>query len=244
MMITDEMLSAYLDNELSGQDRERVQTGLRDDAALAERLAQLAHINTLVGKQSALIDALPLPASVMAMLNTAESGKVIEMSRFRRTQQHVIKLVREHAALAASLALLAGVAGTQLLPLSDNGNSADNANTAYFAALDTAPSGQRVMIDADSSLTARFSFIDTESRYCRQYLAQNTQTSSENIACRVGGDWTLAASIESTVTGTGGQYQTASGPMLLDDVLDSMMPGAALTLADEQAAIEKQWQMQ
>lgn len=248
MNINDEMLSAFLDDELSGHDRELVLAGLRDDEALADRLAQLASVNTLVGKQATLIDQIPMPESVLAMLRTenaapaqttSTSSNVVELSRFRQARQRVMAVVREHAALAASLALLLGFAGGQLMPTS--GNNSGDASNAVFAALDTVPSGQALAINADTSLTARFSFQDTQSRFCRQYLVQDNQGSSENLACRDQDQWTLVASARSSAVASSAQYQPASGPRLLDNMLDAMMQGSALTQEQEQAAINNQW---
>lgn len=258
MIVNDEMLSAYMDNELSAQERALVDARLRDDASVADRLTQLASVNALVGRQAALIDQLPMPDSVLALLRTDNvhpagvsasrsqadpaQSNVVELSRFRRAQQRVMHTVREHAALAASLALLVGFAGGQLLPGSDSNQSNGGASAGYFAALETLPSGQPLSIDANTSLTARFSFVDTQSRFCRQYLVQGSEGSSENLACRDQDEWIVVASAHSSAIAGAGQYQTASGPLVLDNILDAMMQGAALSQAEEQAAINNQWQ--
>lgn len=243
MMITDEMLSAYLDNELSAADRIAVQNGLRDDPAVAARLAQLTRVNTLVGRQAALIDTVAMPAAVMAMLQTkpAASSNVVAMSGFRRVQQRLLQQMREHAALAASLALLAGFAGGQLLPFTGEVQLTDDTGSAAFTALETLPSGQTLTIDGDTRLTARFSFVDPQARYCRQYVIENSQGSSENLACRGQSGWVPVASVYSNSSATG-QYQTASGPAMLDTLLDTMMQGPALSQAAEQNAISRHWQ--
>lgn len=254
MTINDEMLSAYLDNELSENDRALVQASLGGDEATADRLAQLACVDALVSKQAALIDQLPMPASVLALLgagpagaasdmtNTNVAGNVVELSRFRQARQRFMHVVREHAALAASLALLLGFAGGQMMPGSDSQPGVGDANAAFFAALDTLPSGEQHAVDNTTSLTARFSFQDTQARFCRQYQVQDAQGSSENLACREQGQWALVASIRSSAVPAATDYQTASGPRLLDSMLDSMMQGAALSRDQELAAIGQRWQ--
>lgn len=251
MTINDEMLSAYLDNELSEHDRALVQASLRDNKAAADRLAQLASVDALIGQQAALIDQMPMPASVLAMLGAAPApaassrstnSNVVELSRFRQARQRVMQVVREHAALAASLALLLGFAGGQMMPTSGGDAGANDSNAAFFAALDTLPSGQQLAVDSATSLTARFSFQDTQARFCRQYQVQDAQGSSENLACREQDQWTLVASIRSSAVPATAQYQTASGPRLLDSMLDTMMQGSALSQAEEQAAIGQGWQ--
>lgn len=245
MIINDEMLSAYLDNELSEQDRAMLEASLRDDVEAADRLAQMASINALLGKHAAMIDTLPMPESVLAMLRqdspSASASNVVELSRFRQARQRVMHVVREHAALAASLALLLGFAGGQILPTDNSDPGTGSVSGAVFAALDTVPSGQQLNIDAGTHLTARFSFQDTQSRFCRQYVLQDGQGSSENIACRDQNEWTLVASALTSAVASSAQYQPASGPRLLDNMLDAMMQGSALSQAEEQTAINNQW---
>jgi surface antigen len=263
MRIDDEMLCAYLDNELSEQDRVRVQDAIRADLKMADRLAQLTSVNALVSQQAALIDMVPMPEAIIKLLsdNSSQqtSDNVIDLSRFQKTRDRVMHVLREHAALAASLALLIGFASGQLMPLAGSGNSisnngsdssSDSYNTALYAALDTTPSGQQINLDGNNSITARFSFQDTQSRFCRQFMLQDSEGSSENIACRAQGQdqvqpqWTLLASARSSALASSAQYQTSSGPRLLDSMLDAMMQGSALSQSDEQSAISNQWQQQ
>lgn len=243
MNINDETLSAYLDNELSEQDRARVDADLSNNTNVADRLAQLASVNALIGRQAALIDQLPIPDSVLNMLSESSSSvtasKVVDLSLFRRVLSRTKQLVRENTALAASLALLVGFASGQLLPTT-KGN--DDTNTAIYAALDSALSGQQLLIDTNTSLTARFSFRDTQARFCRQYMVQDSLSNTENIACRDQNEWTLVASVRSSAIASSTQYQPASGPRLLDNMLDAMMLGSTLSQTEEQTAINNQWQ--
>ncbi|MDP2126441.1 MAG: zf-HC2 domain-containing protein [Pseudohongiella sp.] len=247
MNINDEMLSAYLDDELSDQDRALVRTALGADAKAADRLAQLASVNALVGRQATLVDQLPMPQSVLSLLREDKhvvADNVVELSGFRQARQRVMHVMREHAALAASLALLIGFASGQLLPLLGNNpeNSHTDSSPAIYAALDIVPSGQQLSIDDNTSVTARFSFLDTQSRLCRQFVVQDTQGSSENLACRDKDQWTLVATARSSAVANSAQYQPASGPRLLDNILDAMMQGSALSQAEEQSAISNRWQ--
>jgi hypothetical protein len=249
MNINDEMLSAYLDHELSEQDRAAVQETVRVDANVAERLAQLASVNALVGRQAAMIDALPMPESLLALLREdnkqAVPDNVVELAGLRKVRQRVMLVVREHAALAASLALLIGFASGQLLPISVNNSDSNrvDGSSAIYATLDTLPSGQQLNIDNNTSVTARFSFRDTQSRLCRQFVVRDNQGSSENLACRDQNQWTLVASARSSAVASSAQYQPASGPSLLDNILDAMMQGSALSQAEEQAAINNHWRV-
>lgn len=244
MTINDDILSAFLDGELSEQEMAQVQEAIAQRADIAERFNQLASVHALVRKQAALIDQVPMPASVLALLHDdkvqEKNTNVIELSRFRKTQQQAMMFMREHAALAASIALVVGFASGQWLSV-DSDNPGD---AALFAALDSTPSGQQVAFADGSSMMTRFSFVDTASRFCRQYQIQDGAGSSENLACRDASGWTLVASARSSALAASDTYTTASGPRLLDSLLDVMMPGQALSQAEEQSAINGQWQVE
>ena len=64
-MITDDMLSAFLDNALSAGDMERVRDAMAQDLALADRLAELAQVDMVVKKAADVATRRPLPAAVV-----------------------------------------------------------------------------------------------------------------------------------------------------------------------------------
>lgn len=238
MTINDDILSAFLDGELSAQEMAQVQEAIAQDADIARRFNQLASVQALVGKQAALIDQVPMPASVLALLQE-EQTNVVPLSRFRKARQQVTQRLREHAALAASVALVVGFAGGQWL-----GGTGTDSTAAVFAALESTPSGQTIVLADGGQVMARFSFVDPAARFCRQYQHQDSTGSSENLACRDQAGWTLVASARSSALGGSDTYATASGPRLLDSLLDVMMPGQALNQTEEQNAISRHWQGQ
>ena len=245
MTINDDILSAFLDGELSAHEMAAVQDAIANDAEIANRFEQLASVNALVQKQAALIDQVPMPAAVLALLqgNDAKpANNVVELSAFRKAKQQTIKVLREHAALAASIALVVGFAGGQWL--SDGQAPVNDGISAQFAALDITASGQQVALSDGSALTTRFSFIDTSARFCRQYQVQDSTGSSENLACRDQSGWELVASARSSALSGMETYTPASGPRLLDGLLDVMMSGQALDQAEEQTAISNQWRIE
>ena len=67
-MITDDMLSAFLDNALSAGDMERVRDAMAQDLALADRLAELAQVDMVVKKAADVATRRPLPAAVVHLL--------------------------------------------------------------------------------------------------------------------------------------------------------------------------------
>lgn len=66
--VSDIELNAYLDGELGAEERRVIEARLSEDAALAERMAQLRRINEQLRARYDPIVAEPLPASLEAAL--------------------------------------------------------------------------------------------------------------------------------------------------------------------------------
>ena len=232
MKISDEQLSAFLDQELSAQEMTQIREALSVDLALADRLAEFAVTDELVRAHASTIDSIPIPDSITRLL---ETNKVVELSWWRRTHQQIT----EHAALAASVALLMGLGFGYLIPAGSG--SADPDWLHLTSHLETTPSGISLAVNADTQLVSRFSFLDQQNTYCRQFLLQSASAVTENVACRVDGDWELIATAKTSRVFNQTEYSLASGAALLDSTLDAMMSGQALSLDEEALLIEQRW---
>jgi len=249
MNISDEMLSAFLDDELPDSDMAAVRDAICLDVSLAGRLARLASTDGAVKRYASAIDAVPMPAAVLELLRTEpadadSSSKITVLAHWRQTRQKVHQALREHATLAAGIALVLGVSGGLLL---DN-NSPDSAGLtaglvlapAASAALDATLSGQTVAL-GNHTFLARFSFVDTQSRFCRQFRIEDMNSGSEHLACHNGADWELLASARASGIYRADEYQTAGSSALLDSSLDVLMRDPALSLDEETALIHSHW---
>ncbi|MEX2333763.1 MAG: hypothetical protein WD600_05860 [Pseudohongiella sp.] len=256
MNISDEKLGAFLDQELPERDMEAIRDAIQDDAALAERLAVLASADALLKRHAAALDARPMPDAVMKLLQpestknhvdqAATTDNVVQLSRWQKTRRQTGGWIRQHAALAAGIALVVGFTGGQFLDPEAARTPAttmlaNNLDATVSDALDNSPSGEAIAVYDNASLLSRFSFVDQQARHCRQFVLESTNSTSENVACRVSSGWELVASAQATRIYTG-DYQTASDSSLLDSTLDAMMAGAALSLEEENALIQNQWQ--
>ena len=239
--IDDAMLSAYLDGELSAQQLRDVRTALAADPALAERLEAMQRVNELVVRHAQALDASPLPSAVVDMLK-ADGAKPAQAATTATVVQGPWQRWSRHAgvqlALAASLVLALGLT---LNNLREPVPADLPAFAEYRQQLDTSPSGASIAVDA-ATLSSRFSFVDRNGRYCRQYQLSTATAGSENIACRTGAEWALIASLPVPVQATPDMYQPASSSAELNALLDTMMSGEALDLETEAALIERNWQ--
>ncbi|MDO6567013.1 anti-sigma factor [Alteromonas sp. 1_MG-2023] len=68
MTVSDDMLSAFLDAELSDEDMEYVRTAIANDLALSDRLASLAQVDMMVKASADVATQKPLPSSLVSML--------------------------------------------------------------------------------------------------------------------------------------------------------------------------------
>lgn len=233
MTISDETLSAFLDGELSERETAEVEKAISVDPALAERLAAFSRTDERVKAHAEAIDSLPLPDSVTRLLRP--DNNVVDMAWWRRAGRQF----REHAALAAAVALLLGFSAGLLAPGGPGGGAGNWQQVA--AHLDSAASGESVRLNEDTRLMSRFTFRDQQDRYCRQFLLESPERASENVACRSQGDWERVASVQASRVYRDGEYQPASGANLLDSTLDELMQGQALSLEEEAELIREQW---
>lgn len=237
--ISDEMLSAYLDNELSGAELTAVEQALAAQPAVANRLATLKLVNELAKGQSHVMDAQPMPAAVLQLLGSEEAKpeKAPVLSLLLHRAQ---TLAPRSLALAASLVLTVGLSLVLLTQYQEQQNN-QSALTAYSEILDTVASGTKVTTD-NLELTPRFTFVSRANTVCRLYQIDTATSSSNNIACRDGDNWILQTTI-ATATLNLEQYLPASNlEGQIDTVLDELMLDKPLTSDQEKALINRNWQ--
>lgn len=236
MKITDETLSAFLDHELSAREMDAVRDAISEDEALGERLTELASIDASVRQHAAAIDSRPMPKAITALL---QDNTVVYLSAWQRSRRFVTR----HAAMAASVLLVIGFSAGYI---STNTGDADSVTATQLlnASLDSTPSGETVTLANNASLQPRFSFVDQDGQYCRQYQLQGSDSVTENVACRQQNGWQVVATVETFDLSLQEDYRPATGTFLLDSTLDAMMEGNPLSMEEENSVIRRQWSAQ
>ncbi|WP_194755520.1 hypothetical protein [Aliidiomarina indica] len=234
MHISDEKLSAFLDNELPQNEMEHIRNALVQNEDLADRVAVLSQVDDSVQRFAKGIDATQAPDSILALLRdddtqqeSATSADIISLSVWQRARQGV----REHVALAAGVALLIGVGAGQWIPFGSEEPGATQW-THVSAALNQTPSGQQIALASGEVLQPYFSFIAGDGRLCRSYSVQGTLHRDE-IACRQEGQWSPIATAYKENVATG-EYAAASANQLMDATLMALQGSEALSLSEEQ----------
>lgn len=233
--ITDELLSAFLDNELDASTMNAVRDAIAEDETLSDRLAELASVDQTLIDTYATIDEQPLPEAVTQLLDRAseKSGKVdnvVSISVWQTIRQSPQQLL----AAAASFVVLCGLVFITM----DKNFTPDPLQVA----LDEAASGEQVAVGENVEFVGRLTFKNREGDFCRQYALVGRDTQRESIACRsdVSNQWSTIVSM-TVPRQSNTDYQTASGGSLLDGTLDTMIEGNVFSVEQEQVLINSQW---
>ena len=182
MTITDEMIAAYADGELSGDALAEVEAAIAADPALARKVEADRALKAQLGTHFAPVLEQEVPDRLTAMLGgAAEAGPEAEVVSFAREREKrgLLPSVRRWgiyvgpamaAAVVAAVVLLPAGGGTD--PIAVDGM----AGPQLAAALDGQLAGEQ------GDTTILLSFEQSSGSYCRVYRSDN----SGGIACREG----------------------------------------------------------
>jgi hypothetical protein len=239
----DTMLMAYADGELDAATARDVAAAIAADPALARRAAQFRRTRELVA--AAVEDALgqDVPDALLRTARTPLPPTVAPGLRLRPRAGWWRGGWRP-AALAASLALLIGLAGGQLLR-----PSAPPAT--QLAALDLAPIARALEVTPSGASWAgdgmvvelQGTFQDAAARWCRELVLDPADGAPTwLIACRDAATprWSvrLAVPLEAAA---GADYRPAGGDDPLQPLLDQLGAGRPVDAARERELIEGGW---
>lgn len=241
-MITDEQLSAFLDSELSEAEMRLIRQQLATDPVLSARLAELASAVTLVSRYGSAIEQVPLSADLQKFLQSTSVSAARRSAPLRlNVWQRLQHVAQQHLALAAGVALLAGLLLGQVLPMFQQ--PASPPWQTVFALLESKTSGQQYDASQDYQLLPQLTFKDSQQQYCRHFILRDKTTQSENIACRREGHWQLVVSYLTPLPPqAGNDYQLASSAAKLDPLLDQLIAGPLLDVSAEQRLLASNWQ--
>ncbi len=261
--ITDELLMAYADGDISKTDRAIVEAYLARDPLGADRLAAF----TATGK--ALADLFeralpgPVPQRLIDALLAPESGDkrggTVVPFKLPKPRQ-VLSRVPNWALAACVTSLAIGSGALMVLNQRAAGTddmfgavvSADGtkiADTALASVLNTIAMGANAIQTIDghaASIKPVFTFATAQSRFCRQYeIGRSNAALISGVACRDGqGRWTIEAQEAiASASSAGGQIVPAgkASSESIDALVDQLISGDALGLEDEVSVMKNGW---
>lgn len=231
--VSDEMLMALADGELPEAQATALRARVERDPALTARFWVFTETRTLLG---AAMDPGPVPDRLVQTILTASAGAELATTLvpFVARRRFVVPVLA--TALAASLALVVGLAGFELGRRAVPG-LAPGGPLAAVLAVSQSPTGATVAL-ADGGTARALGSFDTDAGFCRLIITQGPSRPAERIiACRNDGGWNVLLSVFS---GNGTSFATASdySGEMVDDMLDRLGAGMALTHDEESQRLE------
>ncbi|MGL4235383.1 zf-HC2 domain-containing protein [Tabrizicola sp.] len=245
MGITDEMLMAYADGELSAAEAAEVERAMAADEALAARVALFADSKAAVRR--AFAAPQPVSASLEARIRAmAETDAAQRQSQV--PQSNVIDLAARRRVVpfwqmpaAAAVALVIGAGSMWLVTQDGRGAGglevAGLSDPAIIDALGKVPSGERVALGEGTEFAAIATFQGGEGELCREFEHDRAGGATVvAVACHADQRWDVRFAIAAAAADAEG-YAPASSLDTLDAYLSATDAGAPLSAEDEAAAL-------
>ena len=253
MTISDEMLMAYADGELDATAREAVESAMREDPQIVERVARHSALRRRVREAHSGVLSEEVPERLLSAAQGVASTerKVVNLQdasaprdrnalRARRLQRQW----RTAGAMAASVIVGVGVGffiwGRTASPLARGADGALAARGRLAEALSSQLAAEQ---SRASSVQIGLSFVAKSGEYCRTFALSGAPSLS-GLACRRGEEWQVQAVIQGSDEAAGAsEYRTAGStmpPMILE-LVEGQVAGEPLDQAGERAARQRGW---
>lgn len=235
-----ELLSQYIDGELSSGAADELRQRLAEDSGLQAQLQRMQAVNQSVQKAFSGIEREQVPAEVSELLQPAGAKVIPFPSRQGRS--------RVGFAIAASLVATCGLVLTQNWQDSATGSPASiGGDTLLSQVLEQSPSrgdGWDSLADG-RQFRAVLSFPHISGQWCREYLLSEDSGNSRGIACRTQGNWVTHVSVaEQTLNGATAEYRPAGAdnPDAIANFIDSFANDIPLDSGQEENLISDGWE--
>jgi anti-sigma factor RsiW len=248
MGITDQLLMAYVDGELSPDLAALILSRLETEPDLLERLEQHQRLRSELSAVYGPVMGEPLPPSLTALLSreSAQAAQSSAIPLFRLAMpEHGSafgRLGRAWPVLAAAAAAVFGVGLSEVRhagdPLTRSGDGRIVASGPLASSLernlaaDAAGSGAKIMA----------SFEDRSGRYCRVFSAA-AGGHEDGVACKSDGRWLVVALANGAAAEPSNGYRQASSSLApaVAAAVDELQASNALTPEQERKARTQQW---
>jgi hypothetical protein len=253
MTISDEMLMAYADGELDATAREAVESAMREDPQLVERVARHSALRRRVQEAYSAVLSEDVPERLLraAQGATATEPKIVNLQDARTLREHsaprtlpLRRQWRSVGTMAASVIVGVGVGffiwGRTVPPFARNADGALVARGQLAQALSNQLAAEQ---SRASSVQIGLSFLAKSGDYCRTFALSGGQSPS-GLACRHGEEWQVRAVTQGADGAAGAsEYRTAGSamPALIREFVEAQVAGEPLDQAGERAARQRDW---
>lgn len=242
MTISDETLMAYLDNELTADQREHVSSALRSDAELRARLDRQQKVHEALDHAfgPAMRDPVPDHLAQLAMTAPVSWQYRLREAFKRLGGGSAVSVTPRYAVMASVLVFGVAIGGVVAISLMQKPTS----STAIMAegALARALETRLAADDTTSGPRVGVTFVANSGEFCRTFDLALTADNAAGIACRSGNGWALKAMVPAEGRASS-DYQLAGAviPPALRTAVGAMMAGDPLDADGEKAARDKNW---
>jgi hypothetical protein len=234
-----QLLSRYIDGELSLIERRAVEKRLDSEPALQAQLDKLEQVQALLGNAFPVAPQDKRLDEIASLLETPQSTVV----PFPGQREKQAPRRQRQFAMAASLAAAIGVVALQGVQTGVQGLS-----VAQF--LESTPSSgdNWTTLEDGNEARALLSFQNNEGGWCREYISRGVGNSAGNslhaVACRENQEWIVKVASETGLLGNSELYQPASAADTdtVAHFIDREARDIPLDATTEQRLIESDWQ--
>lgn len=240
-MVTDEMITAWLDGEVTPQQREEIEQAVAASAQLGLRAARLSRMDRMLAPAYAETLNAPIPARFDAILARPRAA-AWSLSGLRSVFGNLLE--PRLLGMAAAALVVGVVAGGLLLasPVAKPGfeTTADGhlvANNEMAISLASLQSGEAA---GPQGVRIKLSMVDEGGKYCRQFETAG----ASGLACLDSGKWKIdTLSPAKASAGQGDQYVMADGAVdpAIAAALERRGVKEVLDHTQEAAAIASGW---
>jgi len=222
-----ELISAFLDGELSDNERKQFEQRLSEDQDFATNFANFSENDQALLAAYSKIDDTPIPSAILDIL--AEPAQSNDVPQNNERQDNVVELSswRQSKWLAVAASFLVIALALPLLMTKNEQSLAD--------VLDSEVSGQTVVINSSTSVELVMSFSDSQGQFCREYVTTEAAKKMQHqIACKLNGRWQTQVS-EAYTPSNSANYRAASelSSAKIEAWLDANMSGIPMSQENE-----------
>jgi len=234
-MTDEEALFAYIDGELEGDERARVEAMINADPAkqaiVAEHRALAARLQSAF---STVVEA-PIPPALAAAAKAGSDVVSLAEVRSRRDAKPSVWKAPHWTAMAATLFI--GIVGGAIFSSGGTGPVVERggrlvASGSLEHALSTQLASNQ---DAKAPVRIGLTFRNEAGAACRSFIAEAV----EGVACRESDAW-LVRGLLAREAQTTGDYRMATGSGSME-LVDRLIEGEPLDESQERAALANEW---
>jgi hypothetical protein len=250
--ITDELLVAYVDDELDPAQRAMVSSVLVSNPALCRRAEEMQLASDLLRDAFPLQPEASIPAPIEAAASRLADACVPRSSRPRLESLFQNRWKYAIAAtfvlgVAASASYLVWRPGTEATHRPVTALTQIGPDTPLHGVLESIPSAQVINVPTeDAAVRAVLTFRAKDGRFCREFEVLASSGGSTGIACRDNGGWHAEVLLSAAAAPPDSNYYTpASQPdqPAVAEVVERLIEGDPLSAQEEASVLARGWQV-